>query len=176
MKMLLTLLIVLVSLFQPYASTQKKGKSKDRSLDAGFSQQMPVVFGRSDDGLPERLKVRGVITELTFAGAKCGVNWESGTIKIKLLDKIEGYPHENVFVVVPCFYDSDLEEKKYLKKVVNLDVAKLYRDYNRSAEERPCYYESITNTLKSPGVPFYCTMKGIREIIGRQGALEKSLD
>ena len=77
-------------------------------------------------------------------------------------------------MVVPCFLDPDFEEEKYLKKVVRLEASKLYRDYNRSTEERPCYYEHITNTIKSRGVPFYCTMKGIWEIIERQGALEKS--
>lgn len=176
MKMLLISLTLLPSLFQPHTSTQKKGKSKGRSFDARFSRQVPVVFGRRDDGFPERLEVHGVITELCFAGGKCGGNWESGTIKVKLLDNIEGYPHENVFVVVSCFYDPDFEEKKYLKKVVRLEVSKLYPNYNRSTEERPCYYEIITNTIKSRGTPFYCTRKGIREIIGRQGALEKSPD
>jgi hypothetical protein len=176
MKILLASLIVLVSLFQPHTSTQKKGKSKGKSPDTSLvSLRVPVVFGRSDDGLPERLKVRGVITGVSFAEAYCGQNFESGTIKVKLLDKIEGYPHENVFIVIPCFLDPN-NEKKYLNSAVNLEAAKLYRDYNRSSEENPCYFEHITNTLQSRGIPFYCVRKGIREIIEGQGAPKKSHD
>jgi hypothetical protein len=57
------------------------------------SSPLSVVFGKTNDGLPETMKVRGKISEISFSRA-CGVGFWSGTLKLKLLDKIAGYPHE----------------------------------------------------------------------------------
>jgi hypothetical protein len=71
------------------------------------------------------------------------------------LDKIEGYPHEYVFVVVNCLEDYQ-NEAKYLNKVVEMDVSKLYPKYRKYRGVKTFYFELIDNTINSGGVPFYC--------------------
>jgi hypothetical protein len=166
LRTILVLFTIIISSFQVPASAQEKIE-KNPSTEL-ISESAPVVFGKKDDGYPEKLKVRGVITELSFAQAYCGVIAWSGTIKVKLLDKIEGYPYENVFIVVPCFLDPN-NENKYLKKMVQVDVFKLYDDYNQYKKKKPCYFEIITNTLNSNNIPFYCSRTGQEELLnGRE--------
>lgn len=175
MRALLATLLVLAGLSGSGGLAQEKaGGGGEAAAGRRAPPEMPVVFGKKGDGLPERFKARGVITEVSFAPADCGTIFWSGTIKIELLDKVEGYPHEDVFVVVPCFVDPG-GEGKYLKKTVGLRVSKQYEDHRYDAR-KPCYFEIIINTINSRGVPFYCSeegREGILKSIGRQAAARK---
>ena len=130
-----------------------------------ISAPVPVVFGKEDDGLPEKLHVVGRIAKVSFSRACGGVYW-SGTIKIKLLQKIANYPFQSVFVVVNCLEDSE-NEKKYLGKIVRLEVSKLYPKLREYQDLDTFYFELIDNTIDSGGVPFYCTTMSPREILGK---------
>jgi hypothetical protein len=165
MKIFILLLLTLISFCQLQTLAQEKPKSKnERTVEERISQPVLVKFGKKDDGFAESLKIRGTIIELTFGQAYCGTIFWSGTVKVKLLNKIEGYPYENVFVVVPCFLDPDNEEK-YLNKTINLEVSKSYDNYNRYDKKKPCYFEIITNNINSGGVPFYCSKLGQEELL-----------
>jgi len=134
-----------------------------------ISSPRPVVFGTTNDGLPETMKVRGRISEISFSRA-CGVVFWSGTLKLKLLDKIPGYPHENLYVVINCLEDSQ-NEAKYLNKVVEMNVTKLLPRSGLYREGDACYYEFIDNTINSKGVPFYCSRIWRDELL-RQASLD----
>ena len=157
-------LLLVVGVSQPLGIAQRKPSRATAPKASDISLPTPIVFAEKNDGLPETLKLRGEITEISFARAYCGVIFWSGTAKIKLLDKIERYPHENVFIVIPCFLDPN-NERKYLNKVVQMDVSKLYANYNHYSKENPCYYSLITNTIDSHGVPFYCSLLGREDIL-----------
>ena len=127
------------------------------------SSPVPVVFGKKDDGLPEKLLVVGRISKVSFSRACGGVYW-SGTIKIKLLQKIADYPHQNVFVVVNCLEDKQ-NQTKYLNKVVRLEVSKLYPELRKFRDPDSFYFELIDNTIDSGGVPFYYTNVSGQELL-----------
>jgi hypothetical protein len=137
---------------------QKYDPRIDNVTEAQVSAPIPVVFGKKDDGLPEQFKARGVISAISFSRA-CGVVLWSGTLKIKLMDKIEGYPYENVFVVVNCLEDFE-NAKGYLNKTVEIEVSKLYPEYRKIRGANDLYFELIDNTIKSGCVPFYITNMG----------------
>jgi hypothetical protein len=162
--MRILLLLSFSSLLMVGGTAQRKPSPAKTPKASEISFPTPIVFGQKNDDLPERLKLRGEITEISFARAYCGVIFWSGTARIKLLDKIHGYPHENVFVVIPCFLDPN-NERQYLNKVVRFEVSKLYAHYNHYSKENPCYYSLITNTIDSHGVPFYCSLLGQNDIL-----------
>jgi hypothetical protein len=157
-------LLLLLYVSEPLSLAQRKANKKTAPTPSNISQPTDVVFAARNDGLPDTLKLRGTITEVSFAQADCGVIFWSGTAKIELLEKINGYPHENVFLVVPCFVNLN-NQQKYLNKVVRLEVSKLYPNYNHYSKKTPCYFEIITNTINSRGVPFYCSLFGQEEIL-----------
>lgn len=163
-KQLLSAHLTLVLLLMTLALGQKTYDPRiDNVTEAQASSPIHVVFGRKSDGLPETLKVRGIISEISFSRA-CGVVWWSGTLKIKLIDKIQGYPYDDVFVVVNCLEDSQ-NEKRYLNKIVEMEVSKLYPRYRKFRGVDTFYFELIDNTIDSKGVPFYCTKMGRDEIL-----------
>jgi hypothetical protein len=133
-------------------STQK-GDS-NRRIAREVSWPVQVVFGKTGDGLPEKMDVIGRITEVSFS-TPCGTIAWAGTIKLELLEKSRTYPHKNVYVVMLCLQDRQ-NEKKYLGKVVKLKLLKLYPKYRHSKDDS-FYFELIENTINSRGVPFYCT-------------------
>jgi hypothetical protein len=135
------LLAFVVVLPQSYAQEQS---------DA-FPKGVPIVYGKKHDGMPLKLKMRGVISEVSPAWIYCGVLATAGTIKVQLTDNIEGYPHKSVYLVLPCFgEDKAKAEAKYLNRALNVEVQKLY------APGKPCYFEVMLNQINSHGVPFYC--------------------
>jgi hypothetical protein len=123
------------------------------------SSTLPMVHGSKAYGLPNHLKIGGIITDLTFAQAHCGdIAW-AGTLKINLLNKPDDYDKENAFIVVPCFLDPG-NENKYLNKIVSLEVGKLL-----GKQDSPCYFELAANRISSQGVSFYCTDLGQNQIL-----------
>ena len=162
-KTFLVLSLSFLTLFSNSTMLAQRSKrddtQKNRSSASSDSSPIPLVHGRKNDGLPDNLRVRGTITGLSFARAYCGdIAW-AGTLKIKLFNRIDGYPREDVFVVVTCFLDPG-NENKYLNKVVSLDLAKLY-----GKKDGPCYFDIATNTIDSKGAAFYCTALGQDQIL-----------
>jgi hypothetical protein len=152
---LLPALLTVVLVAPAGAGTRQKHRSKAAPDEmADVSAPVPVVFGKKDDGLPEKLTARGTITKASLSRA-CGVVFWSGTLEITLRDKIERYPHPKVYVVVNCLEDND--EKKYLGEDVEVGVSKLYPSYSQFHDAATFYFESIDNTIDSGGIPFYCT-------------------
>ena len=137
----------------------KRVSSGDAYSEKDISSPIPIVFGKKDDGLAEIIKAHGVIKEVNFTGVGCGLFFWSGTLRLHLTTKVEGYPYEDVFLVVPCFFDKG-NEKKYLDKVVEFEVSKLYAEYKGYKKENPCSFEIIVNRIDSHGAPFYCTAQG----------------
>jgi hypothetical protein len=107
----------------------------------------PIVFGKTGDGFPDKLKIKGVITRVTFTHISCGVLCLWGTAEIKLLQRPKGYDHEYIYVTVLCFGGN---EEDFIGKIVEQRV-------RRSDEE---IYEKLhctifVNFLDSKGKPFY---------------------
>ena len=113
-------------------------------LLVGMSSR-PVVYAKKHDGLPERMRVRGVIEEVSFVPFHCGVMCFSGTAKVRLLKKIKGYEPEYAYIAVLCFLG---EEKDYLHKLVDVRVSKLH-------EGKVFGCGSIVNSIDSGVVAFY---------------------
>lgn len=160
MSRILGFLFLIIISFQPQQFGQDKAKCYDVYFkDGRLNNLSPLIFGKTNDGLPDKMKLSGVITETSYAAFYCGVIYSAGTLKIRLLEKIKGYPYDDVFVVIGCFLDP-CNEDKYLNKKVDIEVFKLYGDYNRRSKRNPCYFEDITNTINSNGTPFYCSKMG----------------
>jgi hypothetical protein len=105
----------------------------------------PVVYGKGDDGLPRRIRLRGVITEVSFVPVYCGVMCFSGTAKLKVLKADGKYGHDYAYVAILCFIG---KEEDFLNKVVDVDATKLQKS-------KPHGCDGIVNTIDSGGVPFY---------------------
>ncbi len=157
--LLLSLLLTLISVTwaNPFVP-QKRSPEAGGPKAADVSGPVPVVFGKEGDGLPEKLKARGRVTKVSLSRA-CGVVIWSGTLEVTLLEKIKGYPHPKLYVVVNCLEDAD--EKQYLGREVEVEASKLYPRYTKFRDVSTFYFEIIDNTIDSRGVPFYCaTMSG----------------
>jgi hypothetical protein len=105
----------------------------------------PLVYGKKNDGLPGRMRVRGVIQEVSFVPFSCGVMCWSGTAKVKLLKKVKGYEPEYAYIAILCFLG---KQEDYLGKLVDVRVSKL-----REGKVNGC--GSIVNSIDSNGVAFY---------------------
>ncbi len=170
MRNLILPLVILVFIGDPLTVAQSQSQSRIEFTASEVSSPVPVVFGRKDDGLPEKMGVRGVIKDLTFISAGCGgVAW-AGTLRIRLDEKISGYSPEDVFVVVGCFPDFEkfgYQRDRYLNQSVMLTVSKLYPEYQfgvfADINKVPCPFDLITNKINSKGVPFYCTNENISD-------------
>lgn len=169
MKGLIRILVLIgFAGFSAFSQIEKPENLKPEKI----SGPVPIVFGSKKDGFPENMKVRGIIKELTFAEAACGVIAWSGTLKIELTQKIENYDKNNVFVVIGCFGDFEKferDESKYLNKEIEINVSKLYPNYRfgyfKNVKKVPCAFEIITNEISSDGSPFYCAGSVISESI-----------
>jgi hypothetical protein len=145
------------------SSDRDRGKLKASEISA----PVPIVFGRKNDGLPEKIEVRGTIEDLTFARAGCGVVAWGGTLRVRLDRKIPGYPYKDVFIVISCFPDFEKFDHRdqYIDKPVALALSKLYPQYQfgmfKDINKVPCAFDLITNQIDSEGVPFYCTQDNI---------------
>jgi len=106
-----------------------------------------MVFGKEGDGFPDKLKIKGVITRVTFTDISCGVLCLWGTAEIKLLKRPKGFDHEFIYVTVLCFSGNG---RDYVGKIVEQPVRK-------SKEERfeKLYCTIFVNFLDSKSQPFY---------------------
>jgi hypothetical protein len=107
----------------------------------------PMVFGKVGDGFPNRVKIEGIITRVTFTDISCGVLCLWGTAEIRLIKRPKEYDHEFIYVTVLCFGGN---ENDYVGKLVKQEALK-------SDEQR---YEKLhctifINFLDSKAQPFY---------------------
>ena len=173
-------LLLCVAFLSVVAVPQQSQKVQDQLTRPRFvSGPVPIVFGKRNDGFPEKMIARGTISDLTFSDAACGVIAWAGTVKIRLTESIPGYDHDDVFVMLPCFPDFEKygrERERYLNRAVSLEVSKLYPEYNfgllTNVRKVPCAFEIINNSLDSKKTPFYCTNANVS---GNIEATEKKL-
>jgi hypothetical protein len=133
--------INLAQVTDPISTEEQKAKI---GLLAGVSSY-PVIYGTKQDNLPRKMKVRGVIEEVTFVPMACGVICWSGTAKIKLLNKIKGYEPEYAYLTVLCLFG---KAEDFLNKIVEVKVTKLEKGKTWGCE-------GIVNGIDSNGVAFY---------------------
>lgn len=114
--------------------------------------RFPIAYGSTNDGLPRSLTLRGTISQVDYAPPACGELIFAATFEIKLDRKPRGYNHPFVYVVVPCLYRPEGEEK-FLNRHIEIRVTK------QEKERRPCFYDRGTNEIDSKGVPFYCAKR-----------------
>jgi hypothetical protein len=153
-------------------SAQSRKQDRPGVSASQVSSPVPIVFGKRDDGLPEKMIVQGKIEDLTFAEVACGdIAW-SGTLRVRLAQPIRNYPYDDVFIVVSCFPEFEKFKSNralYINRPVSLRVSKLYPKYRfgviKDIKKVPCAYELIINKLDSKRVPFYCTQESISESI-----------
>ena len=115
--------------------------------DTQNDQEFPVIYGKKDDGFPDKLSTRGVITKTTFT-ADCGFWRGAGVLEIKLARTQPGYDREHVYVAAPCLLGWEGDEQ-YSGKEVCMTVQKM-------KQGDTCHADYIRNSIDSKGVPFYC--------------------
>ncbi len=111
------------------------------------TQEFPVIYGKKNDGFPDRLSTRGVISKVSFA-RDCGLVRGGGVLQIKLARTQPGYNDEHIYVIAPCLLGSEGREK-YVGTVVCMSVTKM-------KVGDMCNSDYIHNSIDSKGVPFYC--------------------
>jgi hypothetical protein len=112
-------------------------------------QSFPVVYGRKNDDLLEKLRARGTITQVNYASPRCGELIFAATFEIKLDGKLSGYDDPFLYLVVPCLYQPEGAEK-FLGQHVEIAATRQYE------KRQPCFFDIETNRINSKGVPFYC--------------------
>lgn len=97
---------------------------------------------------PLKMKIEGIIVDVTPLGFGCGVICGCGTVKIALTKKIKGYQYDTVFVAMPCFTCPD--PSYYINKRARIKLKLL------TTQNKQCYYnEYPQNRFDSHGIPFY---------------------
>ncbi len=117
--------------------------------DTKNNQEFPVIYGKKDDGFPDRVNLRGAITKVSFT-RDCGLVHGGGVLQIKVVRTAPGYNREHIYVAAPCLLGWEGEEQ-YLGREVCMSVKKM----------KPgdlCHADYIHNTIDSKGVPFYCLL------------------
>jgi hypothetical protein len=129
------------------------------------AQSFPITYGSKNDGLPRRLKVRGTITQVSYAPPKCGELIFPATFAVKLDGKLEGYRHPFIYLVVPCLYQPEGAEK-FLNRRVEINATKQYE------KRQPCFYDIEANHINSKGLPFYCAQREelLQSVTSRQAS------
>jgi hypothetical protein len=112
-------------------------------------QTFPIIYGGQTDGLPLKLRARGMVTQVNYAPPRCGELIFATTFEIKLDGKLSGYDHPFLYLVVPCLYQPEGAEK-FLGQHVLITATKQHE------KRQPCFFDIESNRINSKGVPFYC--------------------
>ena len=115
--------------------------------DTQNDQEFPIIYGKKDDGFPDRVNLQGSIAKVSFAQS-CGFFRSGGVLQIKLARNAQSYNHEHIYVVAPCLMGWEGDEQ-YQGKVVCMTVKKM-----KPGDK--CHSDYIHNRIDSKGVPFYC--------------------
>lgn len=131
-------------------------------VEVGFDSSKcfkPVVWGTKDDGFPNKMKIKGVVTKVTLVQISCGVLCHFGTAEIKLSERPKGYNSDFIYVTVLCFSG---KKEDYLNRNVEQTVLKTDKiRFNKY------YCGSVYNFIDSNGLPFYDLFGNKNQIIGR---------
>jgi hypothetical protein len=122
--------------------------------DTKNDQEFPVVYGKKDDGFPDRVNLRGVIAKVSFSNS-CGFSRGAGVLQIKLARTPPGYNREHIYVAAACLLGWEGDEQ-YLGKEVCMSVKKMKLSVKKMKPGDMCNADYIRNTIDSKGVPFYC--------------------
>lgn len=131
-------------------------------IEVGFDSSKcfkPVVLGAKDDGFPNKIKIKGVVTKVTLVQISCGVLCHFGIAEIKLSERPKGYNSDFIYVTVLCFSG---KKEDYLNRTIEQTVLKT--DKTRSNKY---YCGSIYNFIDSSGLPFYDLLGDKNRITGR---------
>lgn len=146
-KMMSINLYLLAVLILAYSAlniqSQNIEEQKDQRSILGNIKIYPVIYGAENDELPERIKGRGVVVEITKSFVICGTIGWNGTAKIKLLKKSKNYRHEYVYVAAWCGFTRD----ENLNKIIEFNLSKL--------KDGELPGGGAINTIDSGGVAFY---------------------
>ena len=112
-------------------------------------------FSDTTIGFPKEILIIGKITDFS-AGPSCGVIAGSGVLKLLLLNRITGYNHEFIYLVVPCFSGG----KEFINKMIFVSAKALYKN-------DPNCYNPVLNKFDSNGIPFYIISEKDRSSIYR---------
>lgn len=107
----------------------------------------PIVWGTKDDGFPNKMKIKGIVTNVTLVQISCGVLCHFGTAEIKLLEKPKGYDYDFIYVTVLCFSG---KREAYVNRKVEQYVVKT--DEQRV---KKYYCGGVFNFIDSKNLPFY---------------------
>ena len=142
-------LILVFSLIAVHRTDTPQKFERDAGLQGQTEngQKFPVIYGKKDDGFPDRLTARGVIEKVSFS-RDCGLVHGGGVLQIKVAGTTPDYNSEHIYVVAPCLMGPEADEQ-YVGKVVCMSVKKM-----KSGDM--CHSDYIHNTMDSKGVPFYC--------------------
>jgi hypothetical protein len=119
----------------------------------------PIVWGTKDDGFPNKMKIKGVVTKVTLVQISCGVLCHFGTAEIKLSERPKGYNSDFIYVTVLCFSG---KKEDYLNRSIEQNVLKTDKDGFKKY-----YCGSIYNFIDSNGLPFYDLLDDKNRINGR---------
>ena len=109
----------------------------------------PILSGSQTDGLPQKLRARGTVTQVNYSPPHCGELIFAATFEIKLDGKLSGYDHPYLYLVVPCLYQPEGTER-FLNRHVEIMVTK------QEEKRQPCFFDVESNKINSNGLPFYC--------------------
>lgn len=149
----LTLFICVLVLFEvnslPQNQTLPISDCSTSKAEIGYDSSKcvkPVIIGKKDDGFPNKMKIKGVVTKVTLVPVSCGVLCHFGTAEIKLLNKPKGYDSDFIYVTVQCVGG---KKEDFLNRKVEIKVLK-------TDEKRFKYYcGGVYNFIDSNGLPFY---------------------
>ena len=144
MKINLYLLAVLIVAFSALnVRSQNINDNKYEPSLIGGIKFYPVIYGDENDALPEKIKGRGIIVEITKFFIGCGLIGWNGTAQIKLLKKPKNYQHEYVYVAAWCGFMRD----ENLNEIVEFKLSKLKNGEVRGGKP--------LSTIDSGGIAFY---------------------
>ena len=159
-----TAITVLCAVYGLDAQTEA-GKKLDFSVGV-FGNGPAIVYAKDDDGLPEKILATGTIVDASVAGTYCGFTGATGgTLKINLSERVEGYNHEFLYVVVLCLAGKENED--LIGKPIKIKVNKLIKYPFKSAAR-------LANHLDSGSIPYYySTIDGVGGLLKKGDSLSK---
>jgi hypothetical protein len=110
-------------------------------------QEVPVTYGKKDDGFPDSVYLHRWIAKMSFTG-NCGLSRGAGVLQIKLARTWPKYNRDYIYVAASCLLGWEGDDQ-YAGKAVCMTVDKMKPDDT-------CGADYIHNTIDSKGVPFYC--------------------
>jgi hypothetical protein len=153
LKISFSLIVILLFCVDNFSQSKKQDKPY---FAVGIFGKDKIVYAKENDGLPKEILAKGTIVDASVAGTYCGTIATGGTLKIKLNEKVNGYDHEFLYVIVLCL--AGRENEDIVGKQIELKLKKMTKF--------PYKYTVRLASLDSKGVPFYLsTIDGVGGLI-----------